>query len=94
MQSNDISKIYETVMSIPGMNEQIKLTIKIPRKTVLLLTQIIEKGILSKELQEPGSFLHAAGKDGLSNLQTVIDDLLEKSGLKEMKEKLSAFQTK
>jgi hypothetical protein len=33
---NDVVKVYDTILSIPGMNDTIKIDIKMSRKNVLL----------------------------------------------------------
>lgn len=91
MQNNEIVKIYETLLSIPGMNEPVKISLKISRKNVLLLTQIIEQG-MSKEGKDVAGLLNIADKDAIAAIQQITVDLLERSGLREMKEKLSAFK--
>ncbi len=37
MTTSEVAKVYETVLSIPGMNEGVKIDVKINRKAVLLL---------------------------------------------------------
>jgi len=39
--ANDVAKIYDTIMSIPGMNEKVKIDMKSSRKNVLLLNRVI-----------------------------------------------------
>ena len=41
----EIAKVYETLLSIPGMNEKIKIDLRIARKNVLFLSKIIERGL-------------------------------------------------
>ena len=47
--TTDIAKIYDTVLSIPDMNETVKIDLRIPRKNVLLLLKVIERGLLIKD---------------------------------------------
>ncbi len=47
--TTDIAKIYDTVLSIPGMNETVKIDLRIPCKNVLLLLKVIERGLLIKD---------------------------------------------
>ena len=35
--TNDVAKVFDTVLSIPGMNELVKIDLKISRKNVLLI---------------------------------------------------------
>ncbi len=49
LTTNDVARVYDTIMSIPGMNEPVKIDIKISRKNVLLLNSVIKRGLTSKE---------------------------------------------
>ncbi len=40
MATNVLSKVYETLLCSPGMNEAVKIDVKINRKTVLLLNSV------------------------------------------------------
>jgi acyl dehydratase len=66
----EIAKIYETLLSIPGMNDKIKIDLRIPRKNVLFLSRIIERGLLQKENDEkiPG-VLEIVSKETLLSAQ-------------------------
>ena len=46
--TNTIAKVFETVLSVPGMNDNIKIQLSIPRKNVLLLSKVIERGLTGK----------------------------------------------
>ncbi|MCW3108613.1 MAG: hypothetical protein JWQ09_3119 [Segetibacter sp.] len=37
----EIARIYDTVLSIPGMNDNVKIAPKIPRKNVLRNNQLL-----------------------------------------------------
>ena len=43
MNAKELASVYDTIMSIPGMNDQIKIDLKISRRNVLLLTQAIKR---------------------------------------------------
>ena len=43
--TNTIAKVFETILSIPGMNENVKIQLTIPRKNVLLLNlKVVKNG--------------------------------------------------
>lgn len=48
LAKSDVAKVYETVLSIPGMNEYVKITLNIHLKNVLLLNKIIERSMSIK----------------------------------------------
>jgi hypothetical protein len=92
LAKTDVSKIYETVLSIPGMNDNVKISFSIPRKNVLLLSKVIEKGLTAKDTDDKSiSMLDIVPKTSLQELQTLIVELLEKAGLTEMNRNLQSF---
>lgn len=48
LSTNDISQVYETILSIPGMHDTVKINLQILRKNVLLLNRVIERGLTIK----------------------------------------------
>lgn len=93
MNTNDMAQVYDTLLSIPGMNEIVKLDLKISRKQVLLLTQVIEPG-LTNEDRASGGMLSVASKESVNELAQIIDDCLDKAGLTELSAKLHVLQKK
>ena len=43
LTTNDVAKVYDTILSIPGMNDTVKIDLRISRKNVLLLNHVIER---------------------------------------------------
>lgn len=76
MEQKELVRVYETLLITPGMNDVVKLDLKISRKLVLLLSQVVEKGI-----REEDTGLNAVDKEASKELQQVMDDCLEKAGL-------------
>lgn len=91
MQNNEIEKIYDTLLSTPGMNDEVKISLKISRKHILVLSQLIDQGT-DKDAKEISGMLRLAGKDAIAAIQQINIDLLEKAGLSAMKEKLASFK--
>ncbi len=89
--STAISKIFDTVLSIPGMNEDIKFNIKLPRKTVFFLSKIIERGLAKSPEKEVPAILDQLPEGVAEEISNVGSELLSKAGLKEMNEKLRYF---
>ncbi|RYD98992.1 MAG: hypothetical protein EOP54_05680 [Sphingobacteriales bacterium] len=86
MTPDDAAKVFDTILSTPGMNEGVRIDIKITRKNVLLLHRIMECGLLN----EKGS---AAGitEESLQELKMLGDELLGRAGLTELREKLGVL---
>lgn len=88
MTTNDLAKVVDTVLSIPGMNEVVKLDLKISRKNALLLNHIIERGLSSKEDSKPSILMASVPQDNLEELKLFGEECLQKAGLIELREKL------
>jgi hypothetical protein len=88
----EIAKIYETLLSIPGMNEKIKIDLRIPRKNVLFLSKIIERGLSTSDGNDKSlGVLETVSSETLQELILISGEILEKAGLTEMNEKLKTF---
>lgn len=93
LSSKDVAVVYETLLSSPGMNESVKIALQIPRKNVLILSRIIELGLSAKANEESGLLL-VAGKEVLADVNALTDELLQKAGLTDVRNKLSMLQSK
>ena len=86
MTTNDVAAMYDALLSVPGMNETVKIDLKISRKQVLLLSQAIKQGLnkdgMVKEL------LSVLPKDTGVEATGIADDFLQKAGLSELYGKL------
>lgn len=92
LPKNDVAKMYDTILSIPGMNDDVKLNLKTSRKNLLLLTKVIERGLNGKETDDKSvSILEIVPKETLQELGEIALQLLSKAGLTEMNEKLKSF---
>lgn len=89
--TNTLAKVFETVLSIPGMSDNVRIQLTIPRKNVLLLSKVIERGLNVKDSAEGSNVLDIAPKETLQELTAISDELLKKAGLIEMNEKLKSF---
>lgn len=95
LAKNDVAKVYETLLSIPGMNEEVKVPLKISRKNLLLLTKVIERGLNGKESDDKSiSVLDIVAPETLQQLGEISGQLLHKAGLAEMNDKLKELEKK
>ena len=90
MNANETARVIDTILSIPGMNEMVKIDVKISRQNVLLLSNIIERGLASIEADKTG-LLSVVSKETMEELKQLQEDYLNKAGLKELNEKLKSF---
>ena len=89
--TNDVAKVYDTILSIPGMNEVVKIDLKISRKNVLLLNQVIERGLSAKDDDKSSVLLSNVPEESLLELKNLSEECLQKAGLIELSEKLKAL---
>jgi hypothetical protein len=92
LTTNDIAQVYDTILSIPGMNETVKIDFKISRKNALLLNRVIERGLTLKQGEKSSNLLDIVPQDALQELTSLADDCLKKAGLTELSEKLKSFK--
>lgn len=88
LTTNDVARVYDTILSIPGMNETVKIDLKISRKNVLLLSNVIERGLDIKNDDKPSDLLGSVPPESLQELQALANECLLKAGLIELSEKL------
>lgn len=91
LTTNDVAKVYDTILSIPGMNETVKLDMKISRKNVLLLNSVIKRGLNTKDEDKLINLLGSVPSETLQELRTFADECLSKAGLIELSEKLNSL---
>lgn len=88
MEGKDLKWVYDTILSGPGMEEQVKLSYSVNRKLVLLLAEIIERGI---EVKGNG-LVESVDKGLLNDLRELSNSCIEKAGLTQLKENLKNFK--
>ncbi len=94
LTTNDVAKVYDTILSIPGMNETVKIDMKISRKNVLLLNSVIKRGLSAKDDDKSSNLLETIPEETLHELENIADDYLTKAGLTELSVKLKALSSK
>jgi hypothetical protein len=89
LTTNDVAKVFDTILSTPGMNEIVKIDLKISRKNVLLLHHVIERGMTVEN--DVSGILGSLSKEGLSELKNVAEECLQKAGIVELNQKLTTL---
>ena len=93
MTTNEASVIYDAVLSVPGMDDIVKINLSISRKKVLLLGQIIEAGMKTKEAAVI-QLLATLPKDTSDEIKLLKEECLEKAGLTVLDAKLKNLSFK
>ncbi len=89
MNAKELAGVYDTIMSIPGMNDQIKIDLKISRRNVLLLTQAIKRALSVPGVGGNPDLIEIASKESKEELLALSADCLQKSGLVELNDRLA-----
>jgi hypothetical protein len=91
-QKSELIKLYDTVFTVPGMSEPVKVDLKMSRKNILILSKIIERGIRVKGNEEKGdSIMDVVQPETVDELQLIAEELLQKAQLSDVNEKLKSF---
>lgn len=90
LSTNEVAQVFDTILSSPGMNDAVRIDLRISRKNVLLLTYVIEQGLHEKG-DAKGSLFALAPEPARKELQEISGDFLDKAGLAELSEKLKAL---
>lgn len=91
LTENDVANVFDTILSIPGMNETVKIDLKISRKNVLLLNHVIDRGSASQGDSKSSALLRIISPENLDELKLLGDECLQKAGINELYEKLKIF---
>ena len=93
MTAKEMELIYDTLLSSPGMADNVRIDVKISRKLVLMLSQVMERG-LQENLADGGDFLKLLPKEAVTELLELTADFLDKAGLKPLSDKLKGLYGK
>ncbi|GGN06527.1 hypothetical protein GCM10010967_47230 [Dyadobacter beijingensis] len=88
----EINVLFETLLSSPGMNEQVKLDMKLTRKAILALAAGLQTGIAGAK-QTPSSLLFFSGEAVTADLAEFTENILSKAGLTDVNQKLQLLTT-
>ncbi|MDB5199178.1 MAG: hypothetical protein JWO92_1141 [Chitinophagaceae bacterium] len=86
--SKEKFKIFETVLSSPGMNEKCKVNLLISRQNILLLSRLIEAGLLSDKKNLDDEIISSLPKESLEEFKGIHEEILKKGELTDFYEKL------
>ena len=93
MNTNEVGWVYNTVFSIPGMNEQVKLDVKTTRKTVLLLSNVIERGLKSESKEGEKGLAEMVSPENLEELKKFAEECLDRAGLTDLSNQMKQIPT-
>ena len=82
------SKIFQTVLSSPGMSEKCKISLMMSRQNILLLSRLIEAGFLTDKNPFVDEIIEALPENSLEEFKSIHEEILRKGALTEFYEKL------
>ncbi|MEP6596542.1 MAG: hypothetical protein ABJA71_11385 [Ginsengibacter sp.] len=82
------SKIFETVLSSPGMSEKCKIILTLSRQNIIIFARLIEAGLLTDENGFDDEIIGALPKECIDEMRTVHEEILRKAELAEFYERL------
>jgi hypothetical protein len=85
---NNRSKIFETILSSPGMQEPCKIVLNPTRQTILVLARLIENAMMKGEEKERDEMISFLPQTSLDDLKSITEELLKKGGLVDFYEHL------
>jgi hypothetical protein len=94
LTAKDVTAIFETLLSSPGMNDDVKINFRASRKTILLLSKTIELGLSVKGNGETSGLFGAVNEQAIESIKTISNEILSHAGLTEMYQKLNSLQPK
>lgn len=84
-------KIFETILSSPGMNEKCKIVLQISRQQVLLLSRLIEHGLLNKDEVYKDELIEAFPTDSIDGFKLIHEEILKKAELSEFYDRMKSL---
>lgn len=82
------SKVFETVLSSPGMGEKCKIILTLSRQNIILLSRLIEAGLLADGNGFDDEIIGSLPKESLGEMKTVHEEILKKADLTDFYERL------
>lgn len=89
--SKEKSKVYETVLSSPGMNEKCKISLHISRQNIILLGRLIEAGLLNGKNGFDDELVTVLSKESLEEFKAIHEEILRKADLNDFYQRLKAL---
>jgi hypothetical protein len=85
------SKIFETLLSSPGMAEKCKIILQLSRQNVMLLGRLIEAGLLTKEHPFDDAIVNALSNETQEEFRAIHEEILRKADLTEFYQRLKSI---
>lgn len=84
-------KIYEMLLSSPGMNEKCKVILLLSRQNIIFFSRLIEVALLSEGDKVNDDVLNVISKESIEEFRQVYEEVLKKGDLTEFYQKLKGL---
>jgi hypothetical protein len=82
------SNIFEAILCSPGMNEKCKVNLVLSRQNIILLSRLIETGLLSNKNGFEDEIINVLSRESLEEMKAIHEEILKKGNLVEFYQKL------
>jgi hypothetical protein len=89
----EITDVFDLFLSSPGMKSVVRINFRASRKSVLLLSKIIELGLSTKD-NAKNVFFDAADDQTIEEIKAVSTEIIAQADLAETSIKLNSLLTK
>ena len=76
--SKEKSKVFQTILSSPGMNKKCKVNLTLSRQNILQLSRLIEAGLLTDKNPFNDEIIAALPEGSLTEFKTIHEEILKK----------------
>jgi len=91
MNEKDVVKVYEALLCSPGMDVLVKLDNKICRKTILLLSQVVSRGLSKNGPNDQFGLIEVMDEQSQKALKELVQTTLENGGLTDLDKMLRSL---
>jgi hypothetical protein len=81
-------KIFETILSSPGMTEKCKIVLTISRQNILVLSRLIEAGCQAANSAFQDEIMAALSHECLEEFRIIHEEILNKGNLSDFYQRL------
>jgi len=84
-------RVYETILSSPGMTEKCKISLHVSRQQIILLGRLIEIGLGNQKGEPEDTILNSLPEGTMEEFRDMYAEILKKADLTDFYEKLKSI---
>ena len=85
------SKVFETILSSPGMQEKCKVNLMLSRQNIIFLGRLIEAGLTVEKNYVDDEIIAALPDSSRDELKLIQEEILDKGNLAEFYQRLRSL---